>query len=143
MKADWGTIAWEKRDKYIIKNYKNMTYKTMARNLGLKYSTLCSRVLLLRDEGKIEKKMKAEAKKKTAKKTNRNKRVKKKTVELETGKKYRVKNWTPKGEDFMGVLVGETDKFYIFRSAAGYLICYLKVDFRIGEYIAEKVGEIK
>lgn len=58
MKVGWGSINWTEKDKYIIENYKNMTYKTMAANLGLNNSTLCSRILKLRDEGKVGRKKK-------------------------------------------------------------------------------------
>ena len=30
MKVDWGSINWTEKDRYIIKNYKNMTYKTIT-----------------------------------------------------------------------------------------------------------------
>lgn len=38
---------------FIIKNYRNMKYKDIAKHLGLSYSTVCTRITRLRKRGEI------------------------------------------------------------------------------------------
>lgn len=68
---------------------------------------------------------------------------------LTVGDKYIIENLSPKrlktsSKYFPGVLVQETDDFYVFRCKDKYCECFLKIDFAIGNCsirnILEKTG---
>lgn len=44
---------FEKENNYIIKNYRNMKYKDIAKHLGLSYGTVCSRITKMRIEREV------------------------------------------------------------------------------------------
>lgn len=126
---------WRNKDPYIIKNYKNMTYKEIAENLSLKYTTLYSRIKILKKRGIIEGK-------ETIRKPEP---TKLKFKNLKIGKKYKIKYIASKKNKngtsrFEGILMDEINGFYVFKSVLGYTECFLKKDFAIGEYKAEEVG---
>ena len=139
-RIDWNASPGKEKQEFIINNYKTMRYKEIAEQLKLPYTTIISRITILRKTGMID--IKREFKKRLAweEKPKEQEKSESKPGGLKLGKKYKIKHRSVRRNDFVGTYEGETKRMHIFVSDANYKKCFLKVDFMIGEYRAQKIN---
>lgn len=130
-------IDWQSKEKLIIKYNNEITIKEMAKRLNVKYTTLYSKILKMRKEGRLPP---AEPRKSKMNSTKR--KIPELDENIKLGKRYRVRKTNP-GKNCTSELTGEliqiTDTFYTFKNR-NRAESYLKIDFIIGDY---QISEVK